>query len=165
MLKKKVTLNRTSRNQKVDSREGDVIKEVYPLEQGRAQKNKPTYVMYVGKLCCVYHLHFYPTVPSMLFSLILSQKMFMKLLQIQIGFQQCKKSFTSSREIRYDTWYQSPRTEQSQVLSGCSETSQMSKEQSLGTRHDQLFSVTIMKKALIMKRPLLRLQELRLLEF
>jgi len=27
-----VTLNRTSRNQKVDSREGDVIKEVYPLE-------------------------------------------------------------------------------------------------------------------------------------
>ena len=29
---KKMTLNRTSRNQKVGSREGDVIKEVYPLE-------------------------------------------------------------------------------------------------------------------------------------
>ena len=30
--KKKKTLNRMSRNQKADSREGDVIKEVYPLE-------------------------------------------------------------------------------------------------------------------------------------
>ena len=50
-----------SRNQKVDSREGDVIKEVYPLEQGPTQnKNRYTF-MYVGKLCCAYYLHFCPT--------------------------------------------------------------------------------------------------------
>jgi len=55
---------------------------------------------------------------------------------IQIGFQQCTKSFTSSREIRYDTWYQSQKIEQSLVPSGCSETSLMSKEQSPGTRLD-----------------------------
>jgi len=39
------------------------------------------------------------------------------------------------------------------------------KEQSPGTRHDWLFRVIITKKALIMKKPLLWLQELRLLEF
>ena len=33
------------------------------------------------------------------------------------------------------------------------------------TRHDWLFKDTIRKKALIMKKPLLWLQELRLLEF
>ena len=33
-----MTLNRTSRNQKVGSREGDVIKEVHPLEQSHTQK-------------------------------------------------------------------------------------------------------------------------------
>jgi len=61
MLKKGVTLNRMSRNQKVDSREEDVIKE--PILLNRVVlKNKPTYVYVYWKVMLCVSFTFLPNI-------------------------------------------------------------------------------------------------------
>ena len=47
---------------------------------------------------------------SMLFYLTLSQRMFMKLLQILIGLLQCKRSCNNLKETRFGTLYHGLRT-------------------------------------------------------
>jgi len=110
------------------------------------------------------HLSSKISVLPMLFSLILSLKMSMKLLQIQIGSQQCKKSFINLKGKMCGILYLSRRIEQSLAPSGCSETSLMSYEQSLGTKPGWWFKAIAKKRALIMKKPLHLLQGLRLFE-
>jgi len=65
---------------------------------------------------------------SMLFSLTLSQKVFLKLMQNLTELLQRKRSYISLKGTKCGTLYHSQRTYQSSALSACSETSCMSSE-------------------------------------